>query len=103
MPKSDDKRIVTCSFCGKHQDRVKRLIAGPGAYICNECVHLCLNILDEGFDSGTKRTFEPVDTLPNPHEIRAILDQYVIGQERAKRSEERRVGKECRSRWSPYH
>ena len=84
MPKSDDKRIVTCSFCGKHQDRVKRLIAGPGAYICNECVHLCLNILDEGFETIPKRSFEPVDALPNPHEIRAILDQYVVGQEKAK-------------------
>ncbi|MCL2747482.1 MAG: ATP-dependent Clp protease ATP-binding subunit ClpX [Oscillospiraceae bacterium] len=84
MPKSDDKRIVTCSFCGKHQDRVKRLIAGPGAYICNECVHLCLNILDEGFDTVPKRNIEPVDTLPNPREIRSILDQYVVGQEKAK-------------------
>jgi len=84
MPKSDDKRVVTCSFCGKHQDRVKRLIAGPGAYICNECVHLCLNILDEGFETTSKRNFDPVDSLPNPHEIRAILDQYVVGQAKAK-------------------
>ncbi|MDR0671065.1 MAG: ATP-dependent Clp protease ATP-binding subunit ClpX [Oscillospiraceae bacterium] len=84
MPKSDDKRTVTCSFCGKSQDRVKRLIAGPGAYICNECVHLCLNILDEGFEVTPKRNFESADTLPNPQEIRAILDQYVVGQEKAK-------------------
>ncbi len=84
MPKSDDKKIITCSFCGKHQDRVKRLIAGPGAYICNECVHLCLNILEESHDVGVKKTPELLETLPRPREIRALLDQYVIGQDAAK-------------------
>ena len=50
MARNDDKRSIRCSFCGKHQDQVKRLIAGPGAYICNECVQLCMGILDDGFD-----------------------------------------------------
>ena len=48
MARNDDKRSIRCSFCGKHQDQVKRLIAGPGAYICNECVQLCMGILDDG-------------------------------------------------------
>ena len=51
MAKNDDKqRAVRCSFCGKHQDQVRRLIAGPGAYICNECVQLCMSILEDGPD-----------------------------------------------------
>lgn len=87
MPKNDDKRVVRCSFCGKHQDQVRRLIAGPGAYICNECVHLCMNILDDGFEPSKKKMLEqvePIDNLPRPMEIRQIFDQYIVGQERAK-------------------
>ncbi len=87
MPKNDDKRVVRCSFCGKHQDQVRRLIAGPGAYICNECVHLCMNILDDGFEPSRKKVFEqlePIENLPRPQEIRKIFDQYIVGQERAK-------------------
>ncbi len=84
MPK-DEKRSVRCSFCGKQQEQVKRIIAGPGAYICNECVHLCLSILDDGNDlSGKRSGLENAETLPKPHEIRGILDQYVIGQDDAK-------------------
>ncbi len=83
MPKNDEKRTVRCSFCGKHQEQVDRLIAGPGAYICNECVHLCLNILGDGSDKETHND-EIMDTLTKPREIHAILDEYVVGQEQAK-------------------
>ncbi len=84
MPK-DEKRSVRCSFCGKQQEQVKRIIAGPGAYICNECVHLCISILDDSQDGQIRHSgLEPTDTLPKPREIKEILDQYVVGQEDAK-------------------
>ena len=85
MAKNDEKRSVRCSFCGKHQDQVRRLIAGPGAYICNECVQLCMSILeDEG--ELTQEALESAipDAIPTPREIDAVLDQYIIGQEKAK-------------------
>ena len=85
MAKNDEKRSVRCSFCGKHQDQVHRLIAGPGAYICNECVQLCMSILeDEG--ELTQEALESAipDAIPTPREIHAVLDQYIIGQEKAK-------------------
>ncbi len=85
MAKNDEKRSVRCSFCGKHQDQVRRLIAGPGAYICNECVQLCMSILeDEG--ELTQEALESAipDAIPTPREIHAVLDQYIIGQEKAK-------------------
>ncbi len=84
MPK-DEKRSIRCSFCGKHQEQVRRLIAGPGAYICNECVHLCLSIIDDGKEVPDKdNAFGTEDALPKPKEIKEFLDQYVIGQEVAK-------------------
>ena len=85
MAKNDEKRSVRCSFCGKHQDQVRRLIAGPGAYICNECVQLSMSILeDEG--ELTQEALESAipDAIPTPREIHAVLDQYIIGQEKAK-------------------
>jgi ATP-dependent Clp protease ATP-binding subunit ClpX len=83
MPK-DDRRYVRCNFCGKHQDMVRRLIAGPSACICNECVQLCLTILDDGVDYNRIPTIAQADTHKRPHEIRALLDEYIIGQEEAK-------------------
>lgn len=84
MPK-DDKKSVRCSFCGKHQEEVERIIAGPGAYICNECVQLCMSILDEDYEStDNSYTAEMPDVIPTPREIRAVLDEYIIGQEEAK-------------------
>ena len=86
MAKNDEKNVVRCSFCGKHQDQVKRLIAGPDAYICNECVDLCLGILDselEG-DIGPDTSIEVPDQIPTPKQIKDYLDQYIIGQEQAK-------------------
>ncbi len=71
-----------CSFCGKHQDEVKKLVAGPGVYICDECVELCAEILEENFDD-----FEPdkPKKIPTPQEIMKQLDEYIIGQEYAKK------------------
>lgn len=74
-----DKKIK-CSFCGKNKDQVKKLIAGPSVYICNECVSLCSEILDE---SPSKKSLFKGE-IPNPHEIKDFLDQYIIGQEDAK-------------------
>ena len=87
MARNDDKKNVRCSFCGKPQSLVDRLIAGNGSYICDECIRLCMNILDEddvpAGKSGASLGIKPAD-VPKPAEIRAELDQYIIGQERAK-------------------
>ncbi|MBR4099122.1 MAG: ATP-dependent Clp protease ATP-binding subunit ClpX [Clostridium sp.] len=82
----DDKKAVRCSFCGKHQDQVHRLIAGPGAYICNECINLCMSILEdeeEPIGAPLDQSIIP-DEMPTPKEIHAVLDQYIIGQDKAK-------------------
>lgn len=80
---TDDKSQLKCSFCGKAQEQVKKLIAGPGVYICDECIELCNEIIDEetGGPSGVD-----VTEIPKPHEIRAVLDEYVIGQDDAKKT-----------------
>ena len=80
----DDYKAVRCSFCGKHQEQVDRIIAGPGAYICNECVHLCMNILDEELVDTPKASADMPDVIPTPKEICAVLDEYIIGQDAAK-------------------
>ncbi len=74
---------LTCSFCGKSQREVRKLIAGPTVYICDECIRLCTDIIAEEVDKEPKP--DAPKKLPNPHEIRAFLDTYVIGQERAKK------------------
>ncbi len=79
----DDKGQLKCSFCGKYQDQVKRLVAGPGVYICDECIELCNEIIEEELNEEVD--FELKD-VPKPTEIKSILDQYVIGQERAKKT-----------------
>ena len=85
MAKNDEHKSVRCSFCGKHQEQVNRIIAGPGAYICNECVQLCMSILDEDYSADEPETsLEVPDVIPTPREIRQVLDQYIIGQEEAK-------------------
>lgn len=90
MPKHDDSRLK-CSFCGKSQDQVKKLIAGPEVYICDECVELCNEILDEEFLEGKDKEGEDKDKksdekpIPKPHEIKAYLDEYIIGQDDAKK------------------
>ena len=88
MPKGKEKN-VRCSFCGKPQTGVKRIIAGPGVYICDECISVCRNILDEDDLDEEDLQYtgeEEMKELPKPHEIKKILDEYVIGQEDAKRT-----------------
>ena len=82
---SNDKKEVRCSFCGRTQDEVKRLIAGPNAYICNECVAICADLIeDENEGEAAAEKFSLDGGLPTPAEMKAALDQYVIGQDRAK-------------------
>ncbi|MEG1774131.1 MAG: ATP-dependent Clp protease ATP-binding subunit ClpX, partial [Oscillospiraceae bacterium] len=86
MPR-DDTKPLRCSFCGKPQEAVSRMIAGPGVCICNECIELCVNVLeDEGGTARRKKPQKPEQeiTLLKPAEIKAGLDEYVIGQEHAK-------------------
>lgn len=85
MAINDDERTISCSFCGKAQDEVYRLVAGPGVYICNECIELCSEILAGG-DTTRRRTTSTDDSfvLPTPREIKESLDEYVIGQDEAK-------------------
>jgi len=84
MAKDEQSKVIRCSFCGKYQEQVKRLIAGRQAYICNECVHLCMNILDDFYDDPANNFHELPEELPIPRDVHEVLDQYVIGQERAK-------------------
>lgn len=91
MSKNDDK--LKCSFCGKTQDQVKKLIAGPEVYICDECVELCNEILDEEFFEGKEKdaakegelSEKAENPIPKPHEIKEYLDQYIVGQDDAKK------------------
>lgn len=76
---------ITCSFCGKTQDQVKKIVAGPGVYICNECIDLCKEIIDEELVDERKDSVAPL-VVPTPAEILAELDQFVIGQNNAKRT-----------------
>lgn len=80
---NEEKGQLKCSFCGKTQEQVRKLVAGPGVYICDECIELCNEIVEEQL--GEEEDFELKD-VPKPTEIKSILDQYVIGQEQAKRS-----------------
>lgn len=84
MPRYDDKKQLKCSFCGKNQEQVKRLVAGPGVYICDECIALCSEIIEEEFEDF--KEIDEISDLPKPKEIKEILDQYVVGQEKAKKS-----------------
>ena len=81
---NDDKKSLRCSFCGKHEQQVHRMIQGPGVRICDECVELCVSILNDGFEDRGTSLEETLDKLPTPREIKEVLDQYVIGQEEAK-------------------
>ena len=84
MSRYEEKKQLKCSFCGKTQEQVKRLIAGPGVYICDECIELCSEIIGEEFEDSSVDI--QMDEIPKPAEIKSILDQYVIGQEKAKRA-----------------
>ena len=78
----DGGDLLKCSFCGKSQKQVKKLIAGPGVYICDECIDLCNEIIEEELAENSE---VKLDELPKPVEIRDFLDNYVIGQDNAKR------------------
>ena len=83
MMNDETKKPLRCSFCGKRESEVRRLIQGPGARICDQCVQLCVSLLEEELGRGDYAPELP-DKLPKPHQVKTILDQYVIGQERAK-------------------
>ncbi len=80
--KHDEGKLLYCSFCGKSQHEVRKLIAGPSVFVCDECVELCNDIIREELEEKQERSR---DKLPRPHEIKEVLDEYVIGQERAKK------------------
>ena len=78
----DRKKELRCSFCGKSEHEVHRMIQGPGVRICDECVRLCMDVLEDGYEPHDE--LEAPDSIPTPREIREVLDQYIIGQEAAK-------------------
>ena len=90
MSKQDERRSVKCSFCGKSQEKVRKLIAGPGVFICDECIGICSNILEEEFgyedeiEIPNSYDEQAKEELPTPMQLKAVLDEYVIGQDRAK-------------------
>ena len=88
MAKSDTPKGVKCSFCGKTQDSVRKIVAGPGVYICNECVELCNEIIESEYYDNDNDTYTlaGLEKIPSPKEIKEILDQYVIGQDEAKKT-----------------
>ncbi len=83
MFKFEEKGMVKCSFCGKTQDKVKKIVAGPGVYICDECIELCMAIIEEEIEQQTELDLE---NIPRPEQIKRSLDEYVIGQDRAKKT-----------------
>ena len=86
MPMSDEKKSLRCSFCGKREEEVRRMIQAPGARICDQCIQLCMSVLEEELRNNQSISLEETmpERLPTPREIKEILDQYVIGQEAAK-------------------
>lgn len=87
MPNKDqNNKTIRCSFCGKTQEAVQRIIAGPGVYICNECISVCNNIIEEDLYEEPEVTYTVTDELPTPAQIKSVLDEYVIGQEDAKKT-----------------
>ena len=87
MANNNDVRQLRCSFCGKTEDQVKKLIEGPGVYICNECVDLCFEIFeDEFYETAPETGNTELESLPKTREIKAFLDDYIVGQESAKKA-----------------
>ena len=86
MSKNDIPKNVKCSFCGKTQDSVRKIVAGPGVYICNECIGLCNEILESEYYEDETYTLAGLEQIPSPKQIKDILDEYVIGQDEAKKT-----------------
>ena len=86
MSRNDVPKSVRCSFCGKSQENVRKIVAGPGVYICDECIELCESILEADLYEDEKDGYTLVQDIPSPHEIKKVLDDYVIGQEDAKKT-----------------
>ena len=88
MAKNNAPKSVRCSFCGKAQENVRKIVAGPGVYICDECVELCNNIIEAELyeDEKTGYSLNELENIPSPKEIKTVLDDYVIGQEDAKKT-----------------
>ena len=88
MANYDENKTLRCSFCGKPQNKVRKLVAGPGVYICDECINVCASILDDelslDYDGAEGSVDEAPEALPTPRELKAVLDEYVIGQDKAK-------------------
>ena len=78
----EPKKPVRCSFCGKRESEVRRMLQGPGARICDQCVELCMSLLEEELGAGGGVPAELPERLPTPREVREVMDQYVIGQDR---------------------
>jgi len=87
MSNSNDTRHIRCSFCGKTEEQVKKMIEGPGVYICNECVDLCFEIVEDEFDDISSNAVDTeIKELPKPREIKDFLDEYIVGQDAAKKA-----------------
>ena len=87
MSKNDIPNNIKCSFCGKTQDSVRKIVAGPGVYICNECIGLCNEIIEAEYaEEEETYTLAGLEEIPSPKEIKEILDEYVIGQDEAKKT-----------------
>ncbi len=88
MANNNNDRQLRCSFCGKTESQVKKLIEGPGVYICNECVNFCCELFDNDFDdtASDESVYGEIKTIPKPREIKAFLDEYIVGQEAAKKA-----------------
>lgn len=88
MANFDENKTLHCSFCGKPQNKVRKLVAGPNVYICDECINVCASILDDelgmDYNDASEDGIEAPETLPTPRELKNVLDQYVIGQDEAK-------------------